>query len=82
MRIGEKIKTARKQKGLTQDELAKQVGLSTMSIRRYESGERICPQSEFAKISKVLGINEFPNIDLSTVPTKELLAELERRCNK
>lgn len=64
---------------MTQEELAKQVGLSTMSIRRYESSERICPQPEFSKIANVLGIAEFPNIDLSTVPTKELLAELERR---
>ena len=39
--IGEKIKQYRKLKGLTQEELAKNSGLSTMSIRRYESGERI-----------------------------------------
>lgn len=82
MGIGEKIKAARKQKGLTQKELAEQVGLSTMSIRRYESSKRVCPQPEFLKISKVLGISEFPNVDLSTVPTKDLLAELERRLKK
>lgn len=53
-----------------------------MTIRRYESNERICPQPTYIKILKVLDISEFPNIDLSTVPLKVLLAEIERRCNK
>lgn len=82
MRIGEKIKDIRKRAGLTQEELAKQVGVSTMTIRRYESNERICPRPTYTKILKVLDISEFPNIDLSTVPLKVLLAEIERRCNK
>lgn len=82
MRVGEKIKDIRKRAGLTQEELAKQVGVSTMTIRRYESSERICLHPTYTKILKVLDISEFPNIDLSTVPLKVLLAEIERRCNK
>ena len=54
--IGEKIKQYRKLKGLTQEELAKNSGLSTMSIRRYESGERIAPQETLLKIAKALTI--------------------------
>ena len=39
--IGEQIRQHRKVKGLTQEELAKASDLSTMSIRRYESGVRL-----------------------------------------
>lgn len=55
--IGEQIRQHRKIKGLTQEELAKKSGLSTMSIRRYESGERIAPQSTLIKIAKALGVH-------------------------
>lgn len=55
--IGEKIRQHRKIKGLTQEELAKESGLSTMSIRRYESGERIAPQDTLIKIARALGVH-------------------------
>lgn len=55
--IGEQIRQHRKVRGLTQEELAKESGLSTMSIRRYESGERIAPQSNLIKIAKALGVH-------------------------
>lgn len=54
---GEKIKQYRKIRGLTQEELAQKAGLSTMSIRRYESGGRIAPQEALLKIAKALGIH-------------------------
>ena len=40
MSIGERIRNRRKFLGLTQEELANKVQMSTMSIRRYESNER------------------------------------------
>ncbi len=55
--IGEQIRQHRKIKGLTQEELAKLSDLSTMSIRRYESGERIAPQEALIKIAKALGVH-------------------------
>lgn len=36
--MGKSIRTLRKQRGLTQAELAKLAGVSTISIQRYESG--------------------------------------------
>ena len=53
--IGEMIKCARKSKGLTQEQLAQQVNVSTMSIRRYENGTRIIPDDVKKRISEVLG---------------------------
>jgi len=46
--IGEKIREHRKWRGLTQQELADAIGISVMSIRRYESGERK-PTEEMVK---------------------------------
>lgn len=55
--VGNQIRQCRKMKGLTQEELAKETGLSTMSIRRYESGQRIAPQKTLIKIAKALDIH-------------------------
>ncbi len=55
--IGEKIRKHRKIKGLTQEELAEKSDLSTMSIRRYESGERVPPQDTLLKIAKALDVH-------------------------
>ena len=55
--VGENIRQHRKIKGLTQEELAKAASLSTMSIRRYESGERIAPQKALIAIAKALGVH-------------------------
>lgn len=54
--IGYNIRQHRKLKGLTQAELAERAELSTMSIRRYESGERIIPENSLNRIAEVLGI--------------------------
>lgn len=57
--IGEKIKQRRKIEGFTQEELAKKAGLSTMSIRRYESGERIAPKETLQTIAAALNTTPF-----------------------
>lgn len=53
---GENIRVVRRQRGITQEELAKMTGLSTMSIRRYESGERIVTDETLIKIGNALQI--------------------------
>lgn len=54
--VGKNIRYIRKVKGLTQDELAQKVGLSTMSIRRYESGDRIIPEKSIGLIADALNV--------------------------
>lgn len=56
--IGEKIRQIRKEKGLTQKELADKAGLSTMSIRRYENGERVAPEKLLKSIARALNLPE------------------------
>ena len=54
--IGENIRRYRKLRGLTQEELAKKIGVSTMSIRRYESGDRLLPEKVLSAIATALNI--------------------------
>ena len=57
--VGEKIKFYRKFVGWTQEQLAQKTELSVMSIRRYESGDRMPKQDTVIKIAKALGIAPF-----------------------
>lgn len=56
MTIGERIKLFRKQKGLTQEELSKEIHMSTNSIQRYELGHREPTAATLKSIAKALGI--------------------------
>lgn len=58
MTIGEKIKTAREAKGLTQTELAKLFGYkSRSSINKIENNERDIPRSSIIKFAEILGVS-------------------------
>lgn len=55
--IGERIKAARKAKGITLAELGKKTGLSESTMQRYEAGERInFPIALLQQIADVLNI--------------------------
>ena len=56
MSIGQNIRDARKKAHLRQADLSTRTGLSTMTIRRYESGEREPKPSDIANIAKALGV--------------------------
>ncbi|HDD44919.1 MAG TPA: XRE family transcriptional regulator [Candidatus Desulfofervidus auxilii] len=54
--IGEKIRFFRKQKGLTQMQLAEKVGVSFQQIQKYEKGyDRICVE-RLQQIAQAIGI--------------------------
>ena len=40
--LGDRVKRARKERGLTQGELAKLAGCSVQTIRKFEAGKDIC----------------------------------------
>lgn len=54
--LGARIKYFRNRDNLTQEELAKAVGVATITIRQYESGAREPNTSMIEKISEVLNI--------------------------
>lgn len=54
-RIGEKIKQIRTEKGLTQKQLGKKLGVAEGFINEVESGRKVINQSLIDRIGKVLG---------------------------
>ena len=76
MNIGEKIRNARLQKGLTQEALGELLGVQKSAIAKYESGRVVnIKRSTLKKISDVLGIRPAELItDIETKPVE--LAEL------
>jgi transcriptional regulator with XRE-family HTH domain len=58
MTIGERIKSLRMERGLTQKELSNLSSLSEISIRKYESGDRQPKQNAIFKLAKALDVSE------------------------
>ncbi|MFV0441688.1 MAG: helix-turn-helix domain-containing protein [Lachnospirales bacterium] len=56
MTVNEKIKYYRLNNGLTQKELAERSGVSEISIRKYEAGDRNPKPEQIKKIADALGI--------------------------
>lgn len=52
--IGQNIKVCRKQRRLTQEQLAKSINRTISSIQKYESGETEVPRSILERIADVL----------------------------
>lgn len=55
-KLGQKIKKARKNSGITQEQLAEKVGMHYTSISRIETGYANPPVQTIHKIAKVLKI--------------------------
>jgi transcriptional regulator with XRE-family HTH domain len=66
--LGSEIQKLRKEKGLTQEELAHKCGLSTRTIQRIESGEVDSRTFTLTQIAEVLGVP----IEHFTTETDEL----------
>ena len=86
MDIGERIKIFRKSAGLTQEQLAKNSGLSRNAIYNYENGRRSPDIETLNKIAAALGVtsNELlglstNSINLSRISTPKLIEELNSR---
>ncbi len=56
MTFNEKLKKARKNKSLTQAELAEKIGVTARSVQNYELGARYPKRDILARICKVLGV--------------------------
>ncbi len=58
MNVGERIKSLRKDRGLTQKELSKLSSISEISIRKYENGDRQPKQKAIYHLAKALDVSE------------------------
>lgn len=61
MNVGERIRLYRKQKKMTQKQLAEEIHISLMSIQRYERNER---QPHIETLKKIADIFDVPIIEL------------------
>lgn len=55
--FSEKLLTIRKEKHLTQVELAKKLGVSQVAIHNWENGKRLPSLNKFNNICKVLNVS-------------------------
>ena len=55
-KIGSFLKKLRKEKGITQEELAEKIGIGTSNISYIENGKFAPSIENFAKIAEVLGV--------------------------
>lgn len=69
MKIGEKIRSFRELRGITQDQLGQLSGINGATIRKYELGIRNPKQEQLIKIANGLGIgvSVFYDFDLETL---------------
>lgn len=75
--IGMNIKQARKQKKLTQIQLAEQIGKHESSIRKYEKGLTDIPNEVISKIADVLEVSPAELLGISTI--NERVKEVRKR---
>lgn len=57
MEFKDRISEFRKIRGMTQTELAKEIGVTTRSVQHYESGARLPRKETITRIAKVLGVS-------------------------
>ena len=68
MTVGEKIKTFRNIRGISQNMLGQLAGIGGTTIRKYELGSRNPKPGQLLKIANALGvsINVFTDFDIET----------------
>lgn len=82
--IGERIRELRKERGITADEITKQLRMSSATIWRWESGKHIPPPARIYQLAEILKTSAAylrGEIDDPAPPSPEIgkLTELERR---
>ena len=73
MGVGDRIREARKQAGLTQNQLAEKSGVATISIHQYEAGKRKPQIERLQRIADALGVSITELIDIETASEYEKL---------
>ena len=72
---GELIKQARTAAGLTQEQLAKKVGLSTADLRKAEHGELELTQTVLRQIARATGVTQASLLNAEKAASKKAPAK-------
>jgi len=79
-KLGSRIATLRKERGLTQVQLAETLGVSQQHMQSFEKGRRRVPVSALPELSKALGVSIEDLIEADTKPSKRgPTAKLQRQ---
>ena len=57
MTIGQRIKSSRRAKGMSQEELGQRLGIGKSTVSEWESGKRPLPIDTMEQISEILGVS-------------------------
>lgn len=66
--FGQRLRRLRKNKGLTQEELAFKVEISLMTLRRWENGNSTPRTEEVRKLAEALGVPQAELLETSPLP--------------
>ena len=80
MSISGNIRTLRKRAGITQIDLANQLGISIATLRRWEAGETAPTGLKIPELAKILGVA--PEDIVAATPTRVLFASYEEPKNQ
>lgn len=73
-----RLKILRKEKKLTQDELAREIGVSKITVLRWENGERQIKPDKIQQLAKYFEVSEayLLGYDIGTKPTYDILGNI------
>jgi transcriptional regulator with XRE-family HTH domain len=74
IKLGKRIKNLREQTGLSQEDIAKRLGINRVAVSQIEKGERKVCANEMSKLSKIFNIPSDVLLDLK----KEIIISLEK----
>jgi len=72
LKIGEQIKAAREQKGMTQEQLAEAISMTQRMVSSYERGKVAVSRKAAEKISRVLGLSVAFLLRTSDMPYEKI----------
>ena len=75
--FGQRLRRLRKNKGLTQEELAFKVEVSVMTIRRWEWGNSTPQIEEVRKLAEALGVPQAELLEASPLPPNRWVLQLK-----
>ncbi len=80
--IGKFIAELRKQKGLTQEQLGEQIGVSNKTVSRWETGVYMPPADALVKMSELFGVTVNEILSGKTLSEQEYRAAAEKNLNR
>ena len=80
MKLNQTIKRLRKEKGFTQEKLAEELGVSLMTVRRWEWGESLPKSNMLLKLANIFGLS--PEVLLTEDENEESIPVPRQERNK